>query len=60
MAARSNIQKFSKYEKTSPDKIISAEPANNIRRLPTRSAIIVKNTPKKTSPSSVSVMKRPI
>lgn len=60
IAARSKIQKFSKYEKTRPDKIMSPEPANNIRRLPTRSAIIVRKMPKKTSPSSVSVIKSPI
>jgi hypothetical protein len=60
IAARSRIQKFSKYEKTRPDKIMSPEPANNMRLLPTRSAIMVKKIPKKTSPSSVSVMKRPI
>jgi len=39
---------------------MSPEPANNMRLLPTRSAIMVKKMPRKTSPSSVRVMKRPI
>ncbi len=60
MAASSKIQKFSKYENNSPDKTISPDPANRILLRPTRSATIVKKIPKKTSPSSVRVMKRPI
>lgn len=60
MAAISKIQKFSKYAKTRPLTIIRAEPAKRIFRRPTRSAIIVRKIPRKTSPSSVSVMNRPI
>lgn len=60
MAANSKIQKFSKYENSRPDKTISPDPAKSILLRPTRSATIVKKSPKKTSPRSVRVMKRPI
>jgi len=60
MAANSRSQKFSNMAKTIPLEIINKEPPIKTFRRPTRSAMRVRYVPRKTSPRSVRVMKRPI
>lgn len=59
-AAKSKTQKLSTRAKIAPLMTISNDPASSILRLPTRSAIMVRNPPSTTSPKRVRVMKRPI
>lgn len=51
MAAKSNSQKFSKSAKVRPVKTIRRLPMRRILRRPKRSAMRVRNVPRKTSPT---------
>ena len=60
IAAASNIQKFPLSANTTPLTLINAAPSTRIVRLPSPSATSVSRKLMKTSPTSVSVMNRPI